>query len=573
MLPLLAELFIEGLLLAKEWFQMSKLDARLEGIENSMTTLERDNRTIKADMLRVRNTVDCMANFQTMSLREDAMKLLNKVNSANASNADLVALFVASFGAHLTAFTFKGRRRQRLAFGVQTYRGFIASTQTPERIFQTLHKFGELTELTGGRIVTGCVSSQANIRATAVAIAAFFKLAELLGVKTCPISDTADNPSDVQVVVRFEGSYTLQDYANVLNDRSNRVEIVRLARKNVYILGPNGAGKSSWGNLISGEETFEVGTSNHTTMIPQPCDIESSCGFRIWDMPGMFDGSEEQTMMEDHTNHIVETNGYCSAVLFVFPGSVPANEGTGKILQYALDHFGDQVKQNFIAIVNEFWGQGLIRRETYAQMLYDYGYKVDANNIFVSNALKQPNSESLFIRQRLGKFKPKLVTKHREAYSLVMQGHNDLQAAVSNLYIHGKQELESLLRRGKIETVRHQTSGLKRHTTVPKDVILFRQHSKGYLMRKLGIGNNIVKEERSVLLKGPPLFITLVRAQMNQEYSTREVNLFLKHILSNRRHILIHTPESEHDYELRDATSMTDVDLQEILVQHLINQV
>lgn len=572
---MLIEIFIEGLCLAFESFQMSTFEARLGDVEADVRSLRYEAGKLSKELQEVKDVVNRLSRQEISTFRESSMKLLGKVNKATSLNADILSFFVASMGSLLTAVTFKGRRKARedFKFGLLNYRGFMASTQSSERIFETLSNLQEMTDLTGGRIVTGSVGSKTDMKAVAVSIAAFLKIAKLFGVKTCGITDQKLSRQDsIGLTIRFEDKYSIEDYAQHIKKQNDRLQIMKSNRRNVYILGPNGVGKSSWGNVISGEDIFEVGESDHTTMIPQSCDMEAAVGFRLWDTPGMFDGTEDQGLMMDYMNHVINVNGYFSAVLFVFNGIYPANEGTIKILQYAINQFGVRVKENFFVIINDFYGQGHKYKATYSEALHRFGFVEDGQNVIISSALSRPNSSCLHIRKTLSKMNPRLISTHLRAYKAVMNSHGDLKHAIRDLYLHGRKELEGLLRRGRIETVRYCDAGPRKNLSVPKDVLKFRQHSSNIILRRLGLTNDRIIEERTVLLKGSAYFLTLIRAQLNQEYTVGEVNIFVRHILGNERYILIHTPKEEYDYELRDATNMPNEVLRELLISHLIQE-
>lgn len=572
---MLVEIFIEGLCLAFESFQMTTFEARLGGVEAEIKNMRYEAKKLSSELQEVKDVVNRLSRQQISAFRDSSIKLLGKVNKANSLNVDVLSYFVASMGSLLTAVVFKGRKKQKedFKFGMRTYRGFIASTQSPERIFQTLSNLQELTELTGGRIVTGAVGSKSDMKAVAVSVAAFLKVAKLFGVETCGITDEKYQKQDsLGLTIRFEDRYSISAYESYIKEHTDRVQIIKSNRRNVYILGPNGVGKSSWGNVISGEETFEVGAADHTTMIPQSIDMETSYGFRLWDTPGMYDGTEDQGLMMDYMNRVINVNGYFSAVVFVFHGMAPANDLTKKILQYAIELFGEKVKERFFVIVNDFIGNGQNYKPTYSDILYRLGYKENGRNVVVSSALANPNSECHEIRNILSSFEPRLISSHLRAYRDVMEKHGDLAQAIHNLYLHGRKELENLLRGGKIETIRYCDAGPRKNISVPKDVLKFRQHSCNLFLRRLGLGNDKVVEERTVLLRGSPYFLTLIRAQLNQEYTIGEVNIFVRHILGNERYMLIHTPKEEHDYELRDASAMTNDELRELLISHLIHE-
>lgn len=150
-----------------------------------------------------------------------------------------------------------------------------------------------------------------------------------------------------------------------------------------------------------------------------------------------------------------------------------------------------------------------------------------------------------------------------------MDSHGDLMQAIHNLYLHGRKELENLLRRGKIEKVRYFDAWPRKNIPVLKDVLKFRQQSSNHLLRRLVLGKDRVIEERIGLLRGSQYFLMLIRAQLNKEYTISEVNIFVRHILGNERYMLIHTTKAEFYYAIRDASSMSDNELRDLLITHL----
>lgn len=176
------------------------------------------------------------------------MKLLGKVNQETSLNADVHSYLFASMGSLLTAVVFKGRWKQRedFKFELRTYRGFIASMKSSKRIFQDFSNLQELKELTGGRIVTGSVGSKSDMKAAVVSIAAFLKISKLFGVETGWITDQNLQEQDaLGLTIRFEDRYSISAYDKHIKEHTNRVQIIKLNTRNVYVLGPNGTGKLS----------------------------------------------------------------------------------------------------------------------------------------------------------------------------------------------------------------------------------------------------------------------------------------------------------------------------------------
>lgn len=100
-----------------------------------------------------------------------------------------------------------------------------------------------------------------------------------------------------------------------------------------------------------------------------------------------------------------------------------------------------------------------------------------------------------------------------------MDKQGNRKHAMQELYLHWRRELEGILRRGKIETIRYCNSGPRKNLSVPKDVLKFWQHLSNLLLRRLGLGSNKVVEERTVLLRGSTYFLTLIKSKRNQKYT------------------------------------------------------
>lgn len=556
-------------------FSLLRVDTRVQNLEEEMRTLQGKVKNVPGALKSLKETIEKVSNQEEKALKNYSMTLLGKYEKANVDNAEAMNLLVSSLGGTLSAITFKGRKRQVNAGGVRDHRGFMAGTQAVERIFYSLGKLPELSSIISGRIVTACVSSPEDMKSAGLAIAAFYKVLNIFDLVTCPITDR--NTLDKMIVVRFEGKYDLKSYVTYSQEQEKRTEIIRGARKNVYILGGNGHGKSSWGNLITGSENFEVGRSDHTTMIPQSCDIETGLGFRIWDTPGLFDGTEQAAFMEDHMNSVIRVNAYASAVLFVFCGSIPASDTTKKTLEYAVKLLGTHVQKQFIAIINDMGPPGMAesRRETYIEMLHECGYATSLDNVLVANAANDTAGIRLIVKDKLAAFKPKLISEYTLKYDRIINHNGNLANAIKEAHESSKRELSDLLRRGKIETIwfRPETPGLlkKGNVSVKPDEIIFRQNSKGYFSRKLGFGTNKVLEERRIKMKGSVTFQTKIRAQLNIEFHISQVGIFLAIILGDPRSILIHTPKGRYDYELRDASQISDEQVRQEIIEVLID--
>lgn len=288
----LSNLFLQGLSMGYGYFEMRQFPLRIDSIERLMRDLRKDISEIGTEVQKVKERINNQASFQMKTVREQAVKLLSDARCASSLNVEILSLFVSSIGSHITSLFFKGTRK---SFKYSSrYRAVLYNTMSPHEILKNVGRLRGLSKITGGSISTGCITSGEDMKACALSIAAFVKIASLFDVEVCPISDEAKSPNDECILLRFEGRYTLSEFRTIRGEREEQKEIIRPMPKNVYILGPNGAGKSSWGNLISQSSKFEVGIGTHTTIDPQSLDIEASYDFRLWDTPGLFDGSEQE---------------------------------------------------------------------------------------------------------------------------------------------------------------------------------------------------------------------------------------------------------------------------------------
>lgn len=555
--------------MALDSFALNQLKFRMDGIQQDFCNLQRQVNEIDKEVEEVKKRVDNLANFQMRNVRGQVIKVLGDAGCATPENADIVSLFVSSIGSHITSLFFKGVKRNS-KFSSR-YRGVLYNTMAPEEILRQIEKMRGLSKITGGTISTGCITTAEDLKACALAIAAFVKIASLFEVDICPISsDKPTSPSDECMSIRFEGQYTLSEFKSITKQREERGEILQSMRKNVYILGSNGAGKSSWGNLISDSNTFEIGTGTHTTMDPQSFDVQAAYEFRLWDTPGLFDGSEQQCHMQDHMKYRINYNGYCSAVLFVFNRCTAPNAAVNDMLKFAVENIGDFVRDNFIAILNDEGEHAEDIYPSYCERLDEKGFVVKERNVILSSAKRLPNEDVFYVRQKLSSFETRLVRKHRQAYEDFLNSHEDIVLAVRRLFEHGKDELLEILRQGKVSTVRYRENGPSDMTRVPRDVIRFQQNALGFLRRKIKLGRNSIVQEKSIKLRGSSKFITLITAKMNAEYTIAEAHLFTRHILPNKKYILIHTPRGECDYELWDTTEMKKKDVQDIVARSLL---
>lgn len=548
----------EGLYIGFELFNISDLDIKVKNLEKKVESLQGTVDNLQERLEKNLDLTEKLSSYSRNSVRDFAMKLLGTRNAANKRNADAVEMFVASLGGTINAVTFKGKKRSG-GVGIMNHRGFVSGTQSLEKIFFGLRKMTEMESIIGGRIVTTCLANDEDLEALGLAICSFYHIIRIMGLKKCSLTDESDNEA---LTIRFEGRYSLEKYIEVSEQREERAQIIRGARKNIYILGTNGVGKSSWGNLLSGEDVFEVGTSDHTTMIPQAFDIESDSPFRLWDTPGLFDGTEQAGIMQDHMDTEIRINAYCSGVLFVFSGATPANQITVDTLEYAKEQFGDHVLDNFVAIVNDIGGLGEGKLGSYLECLDGHGFKLKPTNVFVASALNDDKNVRALVRNLLSEFEPVLIKQFMKKYKDIIESTaGNLTKAVSSAHADSKKELSDILRQGKITVKRHMGEKLKKNLDVPVDVIVFQQYSRGYMGRMFFKKSTRLLLERTVLLEGSKEFKARIKAHMNMEFQSNEVGVFLNLILKEERHLLIHTPHERYDYVLKDATSLDNGDL------------
>lgn len=568
--------FLEGLSLAYKAYEMHQIDLQLTGLQTQVDDLKGSYRDVQNELDGIRETIDRVSTFQQRLIRDDAIKMLGAHGLANSTNVDAVSIFMSSLSSHILGIVFKGEIAQKKAWGSSHTRGFFHSIMGHQAIMEKLADLSGLKKFTGARIETNIITSCAEMKAMAVAIGSFFKILEIFKLNTCPLTDAETMDGNCEVIIRFERQYGLKDYIDMkhhINNTDSRLQISKTTRKNVYVLGKNGCGKSTWANLIANKKVFEEGINHHTTMLPQAVDVEGSPSFRLWDMPGLFDGSAAQAHMEECMNFYIDLTGYCSGVLFIFSGSVPPDDTTNRVLNYALEHFGEHVKWSFVAVINSFDANAQARSGLYADKLHEYGFQLSTENFFVSDGKETSNAHAHIIRTKLSEYNAELVSRHRKAYDTLLQEHGNVTKVIHHLHKHSRKQLSAMLKQGNIETkIETKVVANADGTACKRHIIIFRQYSRAYLLRKLGLHAEI-KDERKVLISGCDRFIYGVRDRLKIVYQFQKKDVFLNHILPSQNSVLIHTPEEEYDYELRDLSGMSMAVLRSEVYGHLFHQV
>lgn len=584
----LSDIFMEGLTSALSHFEMGSVKVRINKIEQEISALFEQLTSVKSEVGDVKRMVDKLKGANDNEVRDLVHSALHRVDRTGGDNADILCCFIRAIQSHITAITFKGIEKKK-AEDADNYedesdldqrdelRDFVCKTMSVRQILENVVKLSEYESITGGRIATGFISTEDEMKECAHSIAVICKTFKIFDLECCAISaESEDSESpDNCIVLRFENRYDLSLYRSIAESSELSTEYVKSSRRNVYILGLNGAGKSTWGNLIAKKRSFEVGVSNHTTLIPLSYDVDHMQEFRIWDTPGLFDGSPEEGTIQDHMSFTINMNEYCSAVLFVFPRGRPPDRHTNAMLNYAIRVLGSFVKTQFIAILNDGESDAETRRRVYVRTMKRFGFSASSQNVFCSSALDATNADVEGIRKKLSGFKEELVQEHRSAYEDFIRTHStDPESAIRNLFDKGKRELETILRRGNV-TVKHfeTLDCVKRE----RDVIIFEQNSMNYIRRKLKIGKNKVKETKTVKIRGNSAknaenLITTVLARLATSYGFSEAKIFSQAFLAKDSYILLHTPTksvNNYNYELWDFSTMNDEDIQS-LVQRIL---
>lgn len=221
-----------------------------------------------------------------------------------------------------------------------------------------MSEISELTSITGVRILTKQIKTEEEMRKVRMAVSSLYKVLQMFGKKVLPLSDQSPVDNDDIVQILFDGISDMEYIvAHPLPEGADGGSSLAVPR-NVYILGQNGAGKSTWGNLIAGRDakfTFKCGDAIHTTLMPQRCDVGADRGFRIWDLPGLYDGTSYAGAVQDHITDTIKS--YCRyvCVIFIFHGLRPPDNNTKNILKYTLSLFRPSVRTSILAIVNNFY--------------------------------------------------------------------------------------------------------------------------------------------------------------------------------------------------------------------------
>ena len=310
-----------------------------------------------------RRLLNELSRFHRANIEDEAIRILGSKNIATIENVNALVSFVMSIGHFIKAMSITGSKTPEYFGGPSEEKLFLCAFSSETEILRTISKVGNFKAILGVRIDTKRVSSAEDLKAIGTVIVSVCKVLQILSKGSLPpISDQFPVNDEVVIHILFEGMYDMNYLTKNPIGTGINLESYRTVQKNVYIFGPNGAGKSTWGNIISEDETrmFMTGNSVHTTMMPQYCDVgekSPSETFRLWDLPGIYEGTEYAAVMQRHITDIINNNLRYSAVLFIFNGSHQPNLITDNILDYAVELFGPAVRMSFIAIVNNIGWQ------------------------------------------------------------------------------------------------------------------------------------------------------------------------------------------------------------------------
>lgn len=558
-------------------YEVTSQAIKINGIEKQLEELTLVQRNQNEEMKKINKHIEQLTVFQLNIVQADAATFLSNIDQhlAIGINVDAVTNFILSLGSTLLAITVVGTAKRRnnisTVFGVR--KPAVASTlmtaaMTSEEITKALAKIASMTSITSASIVTKRLMNEHSVVSTAFSVMSFLKVLHILGFKDSFLTDRGGRKELKSVNVRFEGTYSLEQYS-ALNESSNiEYHYLRFNKKNVYILGPNGAGKSTWGNLITQRGDFVTGDSIHTTLIPESIDYElrNKNEIRIWDTPGLFDGCTERFHMERHMDTVIDQQKFYLAVIFVFNGSQQSNEHTLRILDYAIRKFGEKVKKSFIVILNDMDGRAIDKEDSYHTHLLDRGFCVQRDTFYVASSIKHGNQVANSVREKLQTLRAGYVAKHQNFFiGLKNENEGNFTKTLKRVNDESIRQLKEFLNSGSTSIAIDGKEGFFRATCPPKKITL-RQYESRFFLRKLGWGNKQPVDTRTILIdksvhKSNESSINL----LNRTFAFEQKRIFLERMIYYSRHTLMTSTADDFEYILFDYDNMQNSSKQETM--------
>lgn len=216
-------------------------------------------------------------------------------------------------------------------------------------------------------------------------------------------------------------------------------------------------------------------------MMPQHCDVGRHNAFRLWDLPGLYDGTPYATTMQQHITETINTNIRYSAVLFICNGKTQSNEIVNDILRYADELFGPSVRRSFIAIVNDFEADASQTTvQSYTTALDRLGLNVTERSLIVLGK-EEKFQKFQAIRDALDEFPVRVIWKFQSFFNELLTKHrNDINKVLAEIQKQTKKALGDFIGNARVSTMVNNESSwfFVRNNTEP-ETITIRKHTVG----------------------------------------------------------------------------------------------
>lgn len=576
--------FSDGVSLALQAYEMRPESIQIEQLDMHLAAHMLVNRDVAGDMDSMRTSLEKASKFKSNTVHSEAARFLENLYPPRASDVNIEAFsnFLHSLGSHILAITICGRSQpivRGTVFGrrIPSVKSTLITTGMGIRsVFEALQKVETMSAITKAVVISKRVDSDEAVRASAVCIVSFLKVLHVLGHIETYVSnsgtesDRCANKATDAIHIKFEGTFSLSEYVGITEKRkSTGFQFLSTNKRNVYIIGPNGSGKSTWGNLFldGGVNAFSVGDSVHTTLIPESVDvpIDNSGTVRVWDTPGLFDGSEEQAHMEAHMHKVIDQHVYFLAVIFVFNGSQQSNKMTLEILDYATRTFGERVKTAFVAIINDKDGNAGATSNSYWDHLSSRGFKLRNDTFFVASAKHEGEHVTTYIKDRLAKMKPFYIAKHRDYFdTLTKKNGGDFSHVLADVNARSHEQIHNFIDSGKVRLAVNDSEGFF-DGYPPAHKVCLRLYESRYFFLKIGYSKKTPVDQKVILLdeslKRSDRSINL----LNRTTAMEQKRIFLNHILKNPNNVLMSSISDEFDFILFDYSKMNPITRQETM--------
>lgn len=327
---------------------------------------------------------------RTSDIVDKAAKILQRIDMFNnPENLEVLLSFSTYVDAAIKGITITGNIAPQFHGGPTTNTLLISAFSDRTISLESLSEMSRFTSITGIRILTKQIRTEEDMKKVGMAVSSLYKVLQIFGKPLLPLFDQPSSEEGAIVQILFDGMYDMKYIVAHPISEGTSSGSSRAVPKNVYMFGQNGAGKSTWGNLIAGGSTkyaFVCGDGIHTTLLPQHCDIGPDERFRLWDLPGLYDGSSYASVIQDHISDTIKSNCRYVCVIFILHGLRPPDNNTNNILKYSLSIFGPSVRTSFLAIVNNFYGNSQKTSpyaNAYAHVLDFNGFEITEKSFFV----------------------------------------------------------------------------------------------------------------------------------------------------------------------------------------------